>query len=53
MKITVAVDRAEAPATSLRRRLRREWNRHPAATGVLWTSSGNMTTALTLSIEDI
>ena len=53
IKVTVTVDRAEAPATSLRRRLRWEWNRHPTATGVLWTSSDNMTTALTLSIENI
>jgi hypothetical protein len=53
MKITIAVDRAEAPATSLCRRLRREWHRHPAATGVLWTSSDNITTALTLYMEDV
>ena len=53
IKATVAVDRAKAPATALRRCLHHKLNRHPNTMGVLWTNSNDITTALTLSIENI
>ena len=52
IKATVAVHRANAPAATLRRRLHDKLNRQPNTMGVLWTNSNDITTALTLSIEN-
>ena len=53
LKTTITVDVERAPATTLRRHLRQRLNRHPSMMAVLWTNSHNMTTAVTLSIENV
>ena len=53
IKTTITFDRANAPATTLRRRLRTRLNRQPNTVGVLWTNANHATTAVTLSIEHI
>jgi hypothetical protein len=53
VKTTVTIDMEKAPATALRRRLRQRLNRHPSTMAVLWTNSHHMTTAVTLSIENV
>ena len=51
IKTTVTIDRQRAPAVSLRRRVRSRMDRDPRTIGVLWTSAGQMTTAVTLTAE--
>lgn len=53
LKTTITVDIERAPATTLRRHLRQRLNRNPSMMAVLWTNSHNMTTAVTLSIENV
>ena len=53
MKTTITIDRAEAPATLLRRQMRSKSNRQPNTVGMLWTNSNNITAAMTLSIEHL
>ena len=53
MKTTVTIDMEKAPATALKRHLRQRLNRHPSTMAVLWTNSHHMTTAVTLSIENV
>ena len=53
VKTTVTIDIQKAPATALRRHLRQRLNRHPSTMAVLWTNSHHMTTAVTLSVENV
>ena len=53
IKTTIAFERANAPATTLRRHLRAKLDRQPNTVGVLWTNANRATTAVTLSIEHL
>ena len=53
IKTTITVDRAVAPTTALRRQLRTRLHRHPSTVGFLWTNSSDVTTTVTLSIEQL
>ena len=53
VKTTVTWDRQKAPAVSLRRRVRSRMNDDPKTIGIIWTSSGEMTTAITITMEHI
>ena len=51
IKTTFALDRENAPAVSLKRRVRSRMNRDPNTIGVIWTSPSDVTTAVTISTE--
>ena len=53
IKTTVTWDRQRTPAVSLRRRVRSRMNEDPNTIGVIWTSPGEMTTAITITMEHI
>ena len=53
VKTTVTWDRQKTPAVSLRRRVRSRMNDDPNTIGIIWTSSGEMTTAITITMEHI
>lgn len=47
VKTTITVDRENAPAAALRRRLRSKMNCEPNTVGFMWTKSHNITTVVT------
>ena len=51
IKTTLTLDRQNAPAVSLKRRVRSRMNRDPNTIGVIWTSPSEVTTAITLTTE--
>ena len=51
IKTTFSLDRENAPAVSLKRRVRSRMNRDPNTIGVIWTSPSDVTTAVTISTE--
>ena len=51
MKATITLERARAPANSMRRRLREQLEGQPNSIGMLWTDKTQTTTALSLSVE--
>ena len=53
VKTTVTWDRQKTPAVSLRQRVRSRMNDDPNTIGIIWTSSGEMTTAITITMEHI
>ena len=51
IKTTFSLDRENAPAVSLKRRVRSRMNRDPNTIGVIWTGHSDVTTAITISTE--
>ena len=51
IKTTFTIDRQDAPAISLRRRVRSRMDRDPHTMGVIWTNPSEVTTAITLTTE--
>ena len=51
IKTTLTLDRQDAPAVSLRRRVQSRMNRDPNTIGVIWTNPSEVTTAITLTTE--
>ena len=51
IKTTFTLDRQSAPAVSLRQRVRSRMDRNPNTMGVIWTNPGQVTTAVTLTME--
>ena len=52
MKATITLERAKAPANSMRTRLA-ELEDQPNSIGMLWTSRSQMTTALSMTVEHV
>ena len=53
IKTTVTWERQTTPADSLRQRVRSRLDENPNTMGIIWTSPGNVTTAVTITMEHI
>ena len=53
IKTTLTLDKQSAPAVSLRQRVRSRMNRNPNTMGVIWTNPSEVTTAITLTMENV
>lgn len=53
LKTTFTLERAKAPANSIRTRLAERLKDQPSSVGMLWTSRSQMTTALSITVEHV